>query len=260
MLEVLVEVVAAERDRRARHGVPAEVSVHLLRPVADVRVHVGPERKVRQPVLKVRLVDADVRRALAEADDEDGASCGTRAGPCVAFVEAAHELTCVVPGGAGAAPHRRGELVHCPCVPGGHVEAGLRHPPPHLDPGRVPGGGVVRDPSVPGRPVELGQRVEVLAEGADPGCLAWPQVRLVPDDRRDGDVVIAARRRRGRELCCQPEPVGRSVEDASQRPALRLGAFVARPAHEGPPEGFGYLRLESRGRRESQRVARSRRS
>ena len=56
----------------------ADVLVDLLRPVADVGVHVRPERGILEPLLHPRLVGRDLGHALADADDEHDAA---RRGP-----------------------------------------------------------------------------------------------------------------------------------------------------------------------------------
>src|SRR5947207_2701512 len=65
VLEEVVQRVAALREMRARDAVVAEIAVQLLRPVADERAHVGPERRVLEPVLQPRLVQGEIARRLA---------------------------------------------------------------------------------------------------------------------------------------------------------------------------------------------------
>ncbi len=78
MAEILDEPVAAVHEQRAGDGVAAHVTVGLLRPVADVDVHVDPELGVLEPLLHPRLVGAQLGDALADPDHEDDAT-GRRA-------------------------------------------------------------------------------------------------------------------------------------------------------------------------------------
>ena len=114
VLQVVVQVLAPVGDRLTRNRVCAEVSVDLLRPVADIRRHVGPERAVREPVLKGVLIGGQVARALTEADDQDGAP--RRPAP-VSLVQSAEELPDVRSRVAVATPDRGRQLVERPRVP-----------------------------------------------------------------------------------------------------------------------------------------------
>src|SRR5512144_1694256 len=113
MLQVVVEILTPGRDGLAGNAVRPEVSVDLLRPVAHVRGHVRPERRVREPVLECVLVRGQVARALTEADGENVPACRSRA---VALVQAAQELPNVRPRVAVAAPNGGAQLVERPRV------------------------------------------------------------------------------------------------------------------------------------------------
>ena len=226
MLEVVVQILAADGRRGTRNGVGSEVAVDLLRPVADVGGHVRPEGRVGEPALQRVLVDGEVARPLSEADHEDGSA--RRPGP-VAFVEPAEEFADVRAGVPVAAAHCRRELVQHPAVAARHVVARLGHALPRGHAGRVPGRPGARDPAAPRREVDLGHRMEVRAERSDARRLVTAERRLVRDERWHRHVVVGARRGRRGELRREAEPVGGRVEDAAQRPArrrLRRGSRV----------------------------------
>ena len=193
MLEEVVQVVAPRRKRRARDSVVTEVAVELLRPVAHVGAHVGPEGAVLQPALQVCLVRRQVERALSHPDDEHGSfRLGQRP---VSVEQSADEVARVDARGPVTAPHRGGELVHRPGVTERHVVAGHSHPPPSLDTRLVPRRAVVRYPGAPGRHADLGHRMEVRAEGPNPPRLVRAQLRVIGGKRRNRKVVLRTRRR-----------------------------------------------------------------
>ena len=169
--QVVDERVATGGRHRAGGGVAADVAVHLLRPVADVLVRVRPERRILEPLLGTGLVGPDAGHALADPHDPDDA---LRRRPLAArVVEAAEELAQVRAAVPVAAAHRGGDLVDRPAVARADVEAGGRHLAPRVDARLVPGRPRVRDPLLPRRQVDLGERVEGRAERADLRC-AWP--------------------------------------------------------------------------------------
>ena len=113
--QVVDERFAACARRRARGGVAADVAVHLLRPVAHVRVHVRPERRILEPLLRSGLVGPDLGHALADPDDPDDA---LRRRPLAArVVEPTEELAQVRAAVPVAAAHRGGDLVDRPACP-----------------------------------------------------------------------------------------------------------------------------------------------
>ena len=88
-----------------------------------------------------------------------------------------------------------------------------------------------RRPSIPTRVADLVERVEVRSQRPDQRCLAGSWHGLRGRERRDGDEVLSARRRRLRELRRDPQPVGLVVEDHPCRPARIVGQ--ARPPTRG---------------------------
>src|SRR6185436_9935038 len=113
----------------------------------DVRVHVGPEGAVGEPLLGPRLVGRD-RCALADPDDEDDAA-GRRAF-AARVVQPAQQLT-KVRAGVAVAPARGGrDLVHRPRVARRDVVARGGQTATGLHTRLVPGGAGARDPLLPG--------------------------------------------------------------------------------------------------------------
>jgi hypothetical protein len=101
--EEVDERVAPVVERSARRRVASDVAVDLLRPVADVRVHVDPERGVLEPLLRARLVGRDLGDALADPDDEHDPA--RRRPLSRRVVQPAEELTDVGAAVAVAAAH-----------------------------------------------------------------------------------------------------------------------------------------------------------
>ena len=246
MVEVVGERVASLADRTARRRVAADVAVHLLRPVADVRVHVDPERAVLQPLLQPRLVRRHRCDALADTDHEDHA--GGRGLLAAGVEEPAHELAHVGSPHAVTAADRRRELVERPRVPRAHVVARRGHAAPRLDPGLIPGPVPGVDPLLPGGQVDLGEGMEARPERADPPGLVGPGPRLVRDERRDRDRVLCAGRRLRRELRREPQPVRGRVEHGVQRSAAGGGGERPQvvPMHETRPLRGRVARRERR--------------
>ena len=123
-------------------------------------------------------------------------------------------------------------------VAGRDVVARGGHAPSRLDARLVPGAAGRGDPGGPAGDVDLRERVEGRPERADPARLVRTQLRLVGRERRDGDVVLRARRRRRRQLRRQAQPVRRRVEDGAERPAVR-GSRVRERAAVGRARSRG---------------------
>ena len=183
--------------------------------------------------------------------DEDGAARRPRA---VALVQAAQELTDVLPRVAVAAADGGRELVHHPRV------AGATSKPASAMRWRAS-----RRPRTTTRPVLATQRLQVVkwisasAWKFGPSArmrrrLLAPELRLVGDDRRNGDVVLGARRGRGSELRRQPQPVRRRIEDRTQRPARGAWALARGGSGWARDERLPELRRRGRLERRDRRV------
>ena len=235
MLEEVIEVIASGFRRGARDAPAARVAVDLLRPEADRPLHVEPERRVAEPRLHRRLVGGGVVRPVHDADDEDRALRRTT----VAFIEAADERARIIPGLAEPAPDTRRELVDGPRVSLPDVVPGCTHAAPGLDAGVEPRAARRTDPLLPGRPVDLSHRVEARPQRPDAPRLVRAGHRLVRDERRNGDVVVGARRGVLRKLRRQTKPVTGGVEDELRGPTARdlRRRAQAEPRLSGPVPG-----------------------
>ena len=254
VLQVVVEVLPPVGDRLTRNRVCSEVSVDLLRPVADVRGHVRPERAVSEPVLQGVLVGGQVARALTEADDEDAPARGPAA---VSLVQPAEELPDVRPRVAVAAPDGGRQLVERPRVSLRDVVARRGHALAGGDTGGEPRAARGGDPPRPRREVDLRHGVEARPERSDSRRLVAPEGGLVRHERRNRDVVLGTRRSARRRASwrgeASPTPRRTRREADGTRPANALPGLLR---DQRLPQGCRLRRLQRRNRASRRRRCR----